>query len=100
MAGVETLTTLHKLELYDNHVQKLSGLENLTNLRILDMSVDCFYSSDIYRSFNSIRDMTPVSILPNLEELYLAQNKLRKIAGIRDLQRLRILDLGANRIRV
>jgi Leucine-rich repeat (LRR) protein len=44
--------------------------------------------------------MSPVAILPNLEELYLAQNKLRKITGIREMRNLRILDLGANRIRV
>lgn len=44
--------------------------------------------------------MSPVACLPNLEELYLAQNKLRKISGIREMRNLRILDLGANRIRV
>jgi protein phosphatase 1 regulatory subunit 7 len=44
--------------------------------------------------------MSPVAILPNLEELYLAQNKLRKISGIQEMKHLRILDLGANRIRV
>jgi Leucine-rich repeat (LRR) protein len=44
--------------------------------------------------------MSPVAVLPNLEELYLAQNKLRKISGIQEMRHLRILDLGANRIRV
>ena len=33
-------------------------------------------------------------------ELYVAQNKLRKIEGLEGLSKLRILDLGANRIRV
>ena len=38
-------------------------------------------------------------LLLNLE-LYIAQNKLRKIEGLEGLSKLRILDLGANRIRV
>lgn len=36
----------------------------------------------------------------HLEELYLAQNKLRQIQGVSNLTKLRTLDLGANRIRV
>ena len=58
------------------------------SLTILDMS------------FNSVRDMSPVSCCGELRELYLAQNKLRKIQGIRHMKHLKILDLGANRIRV
>ena len=88
MQGVETLTTLTKLELYDNQLERISHLENLQMLTILDIS------------FNSIRDMSPVAELPLLEELYIAQNKLRKISGLDNLHHLRILDLGANRIRV
>jgi Leucine-rich repeat (LRR) protein len=88
MEGVESLTKLRKLELYDNQIQRVSSLESLHNLQILDMS------------FNAVRDMSPVSCCPNLTELYLAQNKLRKIQGIAHMKNLRILDLGANRIRV
>jgi hypothetical protein len=36
----------------------------------------------------------------HLEELYLAQNKLRQVQGVSRLTKLRTLDLGANRIRV
>eukprot|EP00605_Chrysophyceae_sp_TOSAG23-4_P002745 GSChrysophyteH1.ASY1.ANO1.3024.1 assembled CDS len=43
--------------------------------------------------------MAPVSACPLLEELYLAQNKLKSIEGIRGMKHLRCLDLGANRIR-
>jgi len=88
MDGVENLTKLIKLELYDNQVLKISSLERLTSLKILDIS------------FNSIRDMSPVRCCPLLEELYIAQNKLRKIVGIENMKSLRVLDLGANRIRV
>ena len=96
-------STLIKLELYDNQIETIDCINNLINLRVLDLS------------FNSIRSMLPLCglpeglennnsllnpILPNLEELYLAQNKLRKIEGLQFLTKLRILDLGANRIRL
>jgi protein phosphatase 1 regulatory subunit 7 len=110
MEGVETLTTLKHLELYDNQVEAISHIDRLTQLTVLDIS------------FNCIRDMSPVAACPLLEELYIAQvcvatpqcirrywnsyilfsvqNKLRKIEGLAGLTRLRTLDLGANRIRV
>ncbi len=88
MSGIETLSKLEKLELYDNQLTHISFVENLPVLKILDIS------------FNSIRDMSPVSCLTTLEELYIAQNKLREIKGISNLVNLKILDLGANRIRV
>ena len=57
MEGVENLTTLRKLELYDNQIEQISSLERLTNLLILDLS------------FNAIREMVPdlVSSCPQLE---------------------------------
>jgi protein phosphatase 1 regulatory subunit 7 len=87
MEGVESLTTLRKLELYDNHIDYITHIHRLQGLTILDIS------------FNAIRDMGAVSLLPNLEELYIAQNKLREIKGLENMEHLRILDLGANRIR-
>ena len=86
--GVENLTTLTKLELYDNQIERISCIDRLPLLVVLDIS------------FNSIRDMGMVAVCPLLEELYIAQNKLRCIAGLEDMKHLRILDLGANRIRV
>lgn len=57
MEGVEDLTTLRKLELYDNQIEQISSLERLSNLLILDLS------------FNAIREMVPnlVSSCPLLE---------------------------------
>jgi len=51
-------------------------------------------------SYNVIRDMGPVSFCPNLQELYIAQNKIKSIKGLKQLKLLRKIDLGANRIRV
>ena len=81
--------SLQKLELYDNHIEEITCINRLSNLRILDIS------------FNAIREMINFSEhVPLLEELYIAQNKLRKIEGLSGLVHLRVLDLGANRIRV
>ncbi|KAG7362235.1 leucine rich repeat LRR-containing protein [Nitzschia inconspicua] len=101
MAGLGTLTKLQLLELYDNMVPALDE-ESLKgcgpSLQTLDMS------------YNAIRDMSPVrfcatdalsnNINSNLTELYLANNKLKEIAGLSGLVQLKKLDLGANRIRV
>jgi len=94
MAGLDSLPKLEKLELYDNMVQSLDedslkgcGRETL---RILDMS------------YNAIRSMAPVQYCngETLTELYLANNKLKEMSGLKHLKNLRKLDLGANKIRV
>lgn len=92
--GLKGFQNLTLLELYDNAIEALDGLDDgedgkpASTLTILDMS------------YNSIRDMSPVISCPNLTELYLAQNKLKEIKGLKHLSNLRKLDLGANRIRI
>jgi len=54
MEGIEGLP-LEVLELYDNQVQELELLPD--SLRVLDMS------------FNVLREMSPVQLCPNLQEL-------------------------------
>jgi len=89
MQGLEKFKKLRLLEMYDNQVEALCSLDHLAEtLRTLDMS------------YNVIRDMAPVACCENLTELYIANNKLKKIEGIRMLKSLRKIDLGANRIRV
>ena len=94
MSGLDSLPKLETLELYDNMVQSLDE-ESLkgcgrTTLRILDMS------------YNAIRNMSPIQYCngETLTELYLANNKLKEMAGLKHLKNLRKLDLGANRLRV
>ena len=113
MEGIGQLKHLELLELYDNQIDELreldgnisnddklvekegakDGMKSLDglpgkNLRVLDIS------------YNSIRDMGPVSVCSNLQELFIAQNKIKCIKGIKHLKLLRKIDLGANRIRV
>ena len=51
------LQSLKLLELYDNQIEYLEGLEGLVNLQTLDMS------------YNVIRDMEPVKTCSHLQEL-------------------------------
>jgi len=90
MEGMEDLPEgLELLEMYDNQLQGLILTPNFSStLTVLDVS------------YNAIRDMEPVKHCPHLQELYLANNKLKEIAGLSGLTQLKKLDLGANRIRV
>ena len=94
MEGIGAFEELELLELYDNMVDGLAALDEGPNgapgmtLKTLDMS------------YNAIRSMEPVSLCPNLRELYLANNKLKTITGLSELKSLVKIDLGANKIRV
>lgn len=91
--GVKHLSgTLTKLELYDNQIEDvdMDCLKSLHLLRILDLSFNALRSMDFLAECNFL----------HLEELYLAQNKLRKIEGLEGKSSIKVLDLGANRIRV
>lgn len=114
MEGLQHFKCLDLLELYDNQIPELACLDEGeegkpgNTLRVLDMS------------YNVIREMQPVSLCPNLQELCkyrdtlhltsslthadshradLANNKLKDMSGLKELTKLRKLDLGANRIR-
>lgn len=79
---------LELLELYDNQIEYMTGLENVgPGLIVLDMS------------YNVIRDMAPIQCCSNLVELYLANNKLKTLAGFENMTKLKRIDLGANRFR-
>jgi hypothetical protein len=63
MEGLQGFTKLELLELYDNQIEELKCLDQGENgapgptLRVLDMS------------YNMIREMKPVALCPNLQEL-------------------------------
>jgi Leucine-rich repeat (LRR) protein len=58
MQGLQNFTKLDLLELYDNMLEALECLEGPgPSLRVLDMS------------YNEIRDMAPVALCANLQEL-------------------------------
>ena len=79
--------TLIDLDLYDNLIAHIRGLEDLIQLTSLDLS------------FNKIKHIKKVSHLVNLTDIYLVQNKIATIEGLDGLVKLRNLELAANRIR-
>lgn len=91
IAEIEELSplskTLKELDLYDNLIAHIRGLEDLTNLTSLDLS------------FNKIKHIKKISHLTNLTDLYFVQNKIATIENLNGLTKLRNLELAANRIR-
>lgn len=79
--------TLHEIDLYDNLISHIKGLESLVHLTSLDLS------------FNKIKHIKNVDHLKELRDIYFVQNKIQKIEGLDGLAKLRNLELAANRIR-
>jgi protein phosphatase 1 regulatory subunit 7 len=79
---------LKDLDLYDNLISHIKGLDHLTELQSLDLS------------FNKIKHLKRLDHLTKLRDLYFVQNKIQAIDGLAGLSQLRNLELGANRIRV
>lgn len=78
---------LEELELYDNLVKHLSGLEAYTQLRTLDLS------------YNKLKHIKNLSTLTKLTHLYFVQNRISKIENLDNLTGLTYLELGANKIK-
>ncbi|MCJ1301541.1 Protein phosphatase 1 regulatory subunit sds22 [Hypocenomyce scalaris] len=78
---------LQDLDLYDNLISHLKGLDGFTSLTSLDLS------------FNKIKHIKHLERLTSVTDLYFVQNKIQKIEGLEGLSKLRNLELAANRIR-
>lgn len=84
----ETLgATLQELDLYDNLIAHIKGLDQFTELDNLDLS------------FNKIKHIKRLNHMKKLKDLYFVQNKISTIENLDGLTQLRNLELGANRIR-
>ncbi|KAL8657280.1 MAG: hypothetical protein Q9226_002067 [Calogaya cf. arnoldii] len=80
--------SLHELDLYDNLISHIRGLDHLVHLTSLDLS------------FNKIKHIKNVNHTKELKDLYFVQNKIQKIENLEGLEKLRNLELAANGIRV
>ncbi|CAK7268906.1 protein phosphatase regulatory subunit Sds22 [Sporothrix epigloea] len=85
-------STLQDLDLYDNLVSHMRGIEKLLNLTSLDLS------------FNKIKHIKHLAPLTKLVDLYLVANKIGSIDGLEEAataagNTLRMIELGSNRIR-
>jgi len=76
-------------------------LRYLTNLKKLDLDVAKGFAAgdpDGYISRNRISDISIISSLTSLEELYLGRNRISDISQLSNLTNLRVLSLSENRI--
>ncbi|KAL0266133.1 UNVERIFIED_CONTAM: hypothetical protein PYX00_011849 [Menopon gallinae] len=98
--------TLEELDLYDNVIKKIEGLERVPSLRILDLSFNLIqrntvpllpHLAELYLIGNDIHKIERM-YLPSLEKLDMAENGLKRIENLEGLQRLRELYLGCNKI--
>jgi len=79
LEGIEHLTSLEFLIIFDNHISDLSPLASLTYLRSIGLSQ------------NNISDLSPLADLPNLYNIDLRDNLISDIsplAGITSLDRI------------
>lgn len=72
------------LDLSDNRISTISSLENMPNLKVVDLSYNLITRICIPRM--------------DIEELYLISNDIDEICGL-DLPRIRKLDIAVNKIR-
>ncbi|KAI9171850.1 Protein phosphatase 1 regulatory subunit-like protein [Paramyrothecium foliicola] len=86
--GLSSLAaTLEDLDLYDNLISHMRGLDDLTKLKSLDLS------------FNKIKHIKNINHLKDLKEIFLVANKISRIDGLEGLDKVTSLELGSNRIR-
>ncbi|TBU16024.1 hypothetical protein CWI41_040470 [Ordospora colligata] len=81
--ALNRVESMEYLDLSDNRIAEINDLENVPNLKILDLSYNLISTVNI-----------PIM---NLEELYLISNDIPMIHGI-ELPMLRKLDMAANEI--
>ncbi len=89
LKGIQYLTSLEKLLIFndeDNKIKNLTNIQNLINLRTL------------YINDSNIRDTSFLSDLVNLETLHLENNKITDISTLSNLTNLKNLDITANEV--
>jgi hypothetical protein len=84
--GLDNLKALEFLNLDNNNIEKVEGIDNLTGLR--NLSLD----------HNRISKIEGLDNLKSLENLDLSGNRITKIEGIKNLKGLEILSLDNNGI--
>ena len=78
---------LVKLQLDNNIITRIQGLDSLHKLKWLDLS------------FNMIEKIEGLENLRNLEDLSLFSNRITKLEGLETLENLNVLSVGSNNIK-
>eukprot|EP00474_Spongospora_subterranea_P011270 CRZ11728.1 hypothetical protein [Spongospora subterranea] len=87
ITNLYTLPNLIFLDLYNNQISHISGLECLTTLRVLMLGK------------NMIKKIENLSTLHKLDVLDLHSNEIEDISGLDSLRDLRVLNLAGNAIK-
>ena len=82
--GIEQLTQLEVLDLYGNEIRDLSPLAGLRRLRYLDLGA------------NRVEEVSPLSSLKGLQVLLLADNRVTEVSALAGLDSLQSVDLTEN----
>ena len=83
LLGMEKLV---KLQLDNNIIMKIKGLETLVNLQWLDLS------------FNSIQAIENLEKCTKITDLSLYSNHIKTVSGLDNLKLLNVLSLGKNKL--
>ncbi|NMM63905.1 leucine-rich repeat domain-containing protein [Clostridium sp. P21] len=82
LSGIENLTNLKQLNLCGNEINDISKLKNLVNLQSIDLS------------HNEVSDISSLKNLTNLKKLSLGNNKISNVSELSKLVNLQELNLG------
>lgn len=109
---VNKLTNLTSLDLSFNqikHLQNIENLEKLENLYLVANNIseigDIFGKGNFHKLINlelggnSVAQISGLINLPNLEELWLGKNMIRKFENLQYLKNLKILSIQSNKIK-
>ena len=102
-----------ELRLVGQNITDISGVQQLNELKYVDLSVnmisniypfifaDCRYTvTSLNLSYNNLSDLTPLSMMPNLQELDLSFNQISSLQPLMNLTSLRSLRLSGNPLSV
>lgn len=91
--GIENMSSVFKLEnleylnLSNNLIKNINGLNNLTKLKT------------IHLNNNNISSVRSIGKLKNLEEIYLSNNKIKTVSFLQNLEGIHTVDLHNNLIK-
>lgn len=86
LQGIEYFTNLQELNISGNQVDNLEPLSKLRSLTILDVSN------------NDLQNVNGLAAMPSLEQLFIHNNNIKTIEPLRELGHLRILNMEKNNI--
>lgn len=105
--AVEGAASVEYLDLSDNRISAIEGLDRMPGLKILDMSYNLIRNTavshrsieELYLISNDIAEM-PCLDIPNVRKLDIAVNSISRIENLEGCTQLEELYLGGNRITV